>query len=832
MYKKLVGYSASSLATTVLTLTIFVTPAYACDIWKGDFKDCGKATTSWITTNIAKPVTQTFKKVLPSRSAQSEDAGGGGQADPEPATQSPDSQDTNAATNANNAADHQSVDRQIGNAQTQRQIDNPDGDYNDRARNNPYNENDGIVPVGGNLAKEYDRDGYIGGAPGSPSNEVWREDDSSNGTAGSGGSSAGSSGTSGGSAGTGGSSSGGSSSTSGNSAGSTGGEIGSNVGRIGGNPPAGTNTVGNPVVVTPGTPAAPAPVSPAAPATTNNNAPSSGGSSQTSNPSRAAAPPAVEYKTIGGIVKDYNGAGVANYSLSILRADLNDPKTVTTGADGKFSLSGFVPKGVLYAVRPQNNLAKTNNNSKSYISCNNVNGNTANNNPSFECQLVDANDCGDSCNFLYKAEPTNIPLPLDVAYPKGSVTCNNKAAVATFTWSPINYPGKTVEFYELRINAAPDAWGPDFVTPAMTATVSKGAEFGPDRVVNFPGNQTHADVQLAPGQYNDWVAKPHFTDGTMLHPDQPTAWGHWGSFTCEAPAYTTSYRVAESPADLDAAAWINYTQQPQKITYHFKDPNTFGAKVIFVQFKDNKGKVSDMKSTTVDYRAPKVETKAAQSNPTTRVASPSPSASPSPVQVIKPVASTRIYGAELLPADMTANFSVKVAQLVHKLEPGKYRVTGTINTNCGSIQTDIWKGTTFVGSVPTSTDFTVEEGQIGYSIVRANSCDANYSNFTVFNLNGTATTVAFPASGKLSVGQKIRNVSGPGIYQLSGTALNPNCGKIQMDIYKGTTFDRNVVKITEAPISVTLANDENAYAIFRAANCDARFTAGSLKKAQ
>ncbi len=272
--------------------------------------------------------------------------------------------------------------------------------------------------------------------------------------------------------------------------------------------------------------------------------------------------------------------------------------------------------------------------------------------------------------------------------------------------------------------------------------------------------------------------------------------------------------ISEEPTFRDPVV-KPYTGDGATISYSLKNKSV-GSHTVFVRFIADDYSMVDVPA-TIRYEAAQA---------------PAPSVAPTP-PAPAPSAVSLVYGQELLPADLTANFTVKVAQFVQKLDPGTYRVSGTIKTQCGSVQSDIWSGSTFVKSVPTNTDFTVEQGQAGYVIVRANNCDAPYENLVIKNVSsGAIIPLNIPSTGKLGVAQRIKQVSGPGTYQLTGTMHNNKCGVIQMDVYKGTAFSRNVRKTTESPITVTLASDENAYAIFRAVSCDTRFSAGSLKKAQ
>ncbi len=189
--------------------------------------------------------------------------------------------------------------------------------------------------------------------------------------------------------------------------------------------------------------------------------------------------------------------------------------------------------------------------------------------------------------------PDQIPLPTTVSYPNGTVTCDatNKA---TFAWTPISYPSKTVESYELRINGAPADWKPDLWTDIdqVPPTQSEGT----DRVISIPANQSSVTVQLRQGEYLDWVARPHFTDNTMLEIAPTSAgWGHWGAWSCPdktnpVAATVIKFRVAESIADLDSATaskYKDYTDyQAGKIIDHTfsGDPKVAGIKTLFVRF--------------------------------------------------------------------------------------------------------------------------------------------------------------------------------------------------------------------------------------------------------
>ncbi len=54
-------------------------------------------------------------------------------------------------------------------------------------------------------------------------------------------------------------------------------------------------------------------------------------------------------------------------------------------------------------------------------------------------------------------------------------------------------------------------------------------------------------------------------------------------------ATTNKFRIAENPADLDAAAWQDYTSAPVTLNFEFKD-KTPGQKFIWVEFLDSNGK--------------------------------------------------------------------------------------------------------------------------------------------------------------------------------------------------------------------------------------------------
>lgn len=63
-----------------------------------------------------------------------------------------------------------------------------------------------------------------------------------------------------------------------------------------------------------------------------------------------------------------------------------------------------------------------------------------------------------------------------------------------------------------------------------------------------------------------------------------------GSGTTPPGTTTVSFRVAENPTDLDAAAWQPYTSHPMTgINFEFKD-KTPGKKFVWVEFKDSSGK--------------------------------------------------------------------------------------------------------------------------------------------------------------------------------------------------------------------------------------------------
>ncbi len=59
-----------------------------------------------------------------------------------------------------------------------------------------------------------------------------------------------------------------------------------------------------------------------------------------------------------------------------------------------------------------------------------------------------------------------------------------------------------------------------------------------------------------------------------------------GSYSILNIASATSYRIAENPTDLAAAAWENYNAEPTLRDYEFRDKSP-GVKTIFVEFKDS-----------------------------------------------------------------------------------------------------------------------------------------------------------------------------------------------------------------------------------------------------
>ena len=51
---------------------------------------------------------------------------------------------------------------------------------------------------------------------------------------------------------------------------------------------------------------------------------------------------------------------------------------------------------------------------------------------------------------------------------------------------------------------------------------------------------------------------------------------------------TTKYRFAENPADLEKAAWVDYTLGGVTVTHTFLSSD-LGPKFIYAQFQDNQG---------------------------------------------------------------------------------------------------------------------------------------------------------------------------------------------------------------------------------------------------
>ncbi len=85
---------------------------------------------------------------------------------------------------------------------------------------------------------------------------------------------------------------------------------------------------------------------------------------------------------------------------------------------------------------------------------------------------------------------------------------------------------------------------------------------------------------------------------------------------------TTSYRIAESSADLDQANFAAYTEEPTVVDYTFKN-TSLGSKVIWAEFKDSTDKT--------DIKAAQIELISAQASPTpTPTPSPTPTPRPTP----------------------------------------------------------------------------------------------------------------------------------------------------------------------------------------------------------
>lgn len=65
---------------------------------------------------------------------------------------------------------------------------------------------------------------------------------------------------------------------------------------------------------------------------------------------------------------------------------------------------------------------------------------------------------------------------------------------------------------------------------------------------------------------------------------------------------TLSYRIAETPTDLDAASWQNYDSEPKVFNYTFQN-STPGQKFLWVDFKDSTGR-TDRKSAQIELTSP------------------------------------------------------------------------------------------------------------------------------------------------------------------------------------------------------------------------------------
>jgi hypothetical protein len=270
---------------------------------------------------------------------------------------------------------------------------------------------------------------------------------------------------------------------------------------------------------------------------------------------------------VSGIIKDASGNPVAGIKVEVYNdrgGSEAKMRSVTTDSNGRYSVSDVVEPSRLYAVRLPDRNATASNNDRSFVACNNENRNAYPSDRGYECQFAGSNqDCKDRCDFKADAGAggsgtgtgactlgagrNECPLPSTVSYPNGTASCDSSNRV-TFSWSAMNYPGKTVASYELRINAAPAAWGPDTSTPASQVPANIDPSVGPDRVITVPASQTSIAVQMPAGQGLDWVARPRFTDGTIMNYDTPGNWGHWGGWTCPGAGGGTGASPSPSAA--------------------------------------------------------------------------------------------------------------------------------------------------------------------------------------------------------------------------------------------------------------------------------------------
>lgn len=204
------------------------------------------------------------------------------------------------------------------------------------------------------------------------------------------------------------------------------------------------------------------------------------------------------------------------------------------------------------------------------------------------------------------SSPTNwLQVGYNVRF--GNVTFSNTKFVEVLpadkprvkaTWNPI--PESVA--YVVRVNADPwDPWSPvDLGT--YNGTLHIAPEIGSrDFGANTQGNTSTAyEAQVVQGlKYNLSI------QGVRQGEAYPYKGQYAGvDFTCSPatpsvppsvppstpPIATVAYRIAESPADLNSAAWQTYTAAGMTIDYDFQTP---GDKFIFVQFKDSAGNVTN-----------------------------------------------------------------------------------------------------------------------------------------------------------------------------------------------------------------------------------------------